>query len=185
METPNSDMNGSPSPEVHHEPVKVEVIRWDFSGDGKPEKVEETRYAIFNNWAYRKVCKELGIDMREMQQEARKRQKQAAEEDTDPEDVQMERGEVADMLQVDVDDMDAMATLLWGSLLTQDPSLEKEEVEKWLTVDNLQYYVLKVVEALSYWMNGHADFDREAAEDIADEAAADAETGKETAGGGS
>lgn len=180
MESTNN-MQESPSPEVHHEPVPVEVQRWEFGGEGPPEKITETRYAIFNNWAYRQVCKELGIDMREMQQEARKRQRQANEEEADAEDVQMERGEVADMLQVDVDDMDAMATLLWGSLLTEDPTLDKEEVEKWLTVDNLQYYVMKVVEALSYWMNGHADFDKEAAGDLAEATAEDAESGKATA----
>ena len=163
-------MNPSPSPESHHEPVPVTFHRFDFSGDGPPKRVEETRYILFNNWAYRKVCKALGINLHSMQEKARKQQKKAASEGKSAEDVELSEDDVTDLLQVETDDMEAIATLLWGGLLTEDPDLDREEVEKWLTIDNLDYYTVRVLKALSYWMNGDADFDTEAAEEIAREA---------------
>lgn len=153
---PNKGANkASSKSQKYREFVPLTIRRVNFVKGKPPKMEEELRHCYFNNWAYKQMAEALGLDLVGMSKAATASVQNKAK---NGEEVNLEQVEeqVSSLLDVDVDNLEQTAVLVWGALITESKQIDEvpltvDDCLKMLTGNNTEEMLTPVLEALAYY----------------------------------
>lgn len=160
---------GGPAAEPYQQHVPVSFRFTKMSLGSEPETVTEHRHLIYTHFSYRKLAEALGVDLREMSKQTRRMRQRYAEltrkhgkkkaDGLFAEEFSAASrpgGPFGDAGDVQLDDMEQVAAMVWGGLITEDPTITQEDVMRRMTAQNQTDILLAAVKSINIYLHGES-----------------------------